>query len=90
MTELERARERIAKAAERDGEMIFAREVRAGAWDHRNDVQAALRGSLLKGERCEWFALCDNPATKTEPHPILFHVPICDRCVGRRLRGRHE
>lgn len=44
------ARERVAKCAERDGEMVFAREVRAGCWDHRNDVQAALRGEKLKGE----------------------------------------
>lgn len=32
---------------------------------------------------CEWFALCDNPATGTEPHPILGDVPICDRCAAK-------
>jgi len=30
--------------------------------------------------RCEWFLLCKNQATKTEPHPILGEVPICERC----------
>jgi hypothetical protein len=44
------ARERVSRLAERDGEIIFAREARAGCWDHRNDVQAALRGEKLRGE----------------------------------------
>jgi hypothetical protein len=48
--DLEAARERVSKIAERDGEVLFAREVRAGAWDHRPDVQAALRGEKLRGE----------------------------------------
>ena len=47
---IEAARERIAKLAEKDGEYVFAREVRAGCWDHRNDVQAALHGEALRGE----------------------------------------
>ena len=29
---------------------------------------------------CAWFALCDNPATGTLPHPILGDVLVCDRC----------
>lgn len=33
------AREKLAKLAEEDKEFIFAREVRAGCWDHRNDCQ---------------------------------------------------
>lgn len=49
-TKIEEARERVAKLAERDGETSFAREVRAGCWDHRGDVQAALRGERLRGE----------------------------------------
>lgn len=32
---------------------------------------------------CEWFALCTNEATYLEPHPILGHVPICDRCLTK-------
>lgn len=32
---------------------------------------------------CEWFALCDHPATGTMPHPILGDVPICDRCRAK-------
>jgi hypothetical protein len=47
---IEQARERVARVAEADGELQFAREVRAGAWDHRNDVQAALAGKRLRGE----------------------------------------
>lgn len=39
---IEEARNHIAKLAEADGELKFAREVRAGAWDHRADVQRAL------------------------------------------------
>lgn len=35
-------REHIAKLADADGEHQFAREVRAGCWDHRNDVAAAI------------------------------------------------
>lgn len=29
---------------------------------------------------CEWFALCENESTGTQPHPILGDVPICGRC----------
>jgi len=43
---IEEARECVATAAEADGEWKFAREVRAGAWDTRSDIQAALRGDL--------------------------------------------
>jgi hypothetical protein len=32
---------------------------------------------------CQWFALCDNPATGHMPHPILGSVPICDRCRAK-------
>ncbi len=46
---IEEARERVAKIAEQNGEVIFAREVRAGCWDHRNDVQAVLNGEKLRG-----------------------------------------
>lgn len=36
-------REHIAKLAEADGEGIFAREVRGGCWDHREDVAIAIQ-----------------------------------------------
>lgn len=38
---------------------------------------------------CRWFAMCDNQATGTEPHPVLGDVKICDRCKRRldRLRA---
>lgn len=50
MVTLEEARERVAAVAEKHGEHVFAGEVRAGCWDHRSDVQAALQGKKLKGE----------------------------------------
>lgn len=42
------AREQVAELAEAEGEGTFARQVRAGAWDHRSDVQAAARGEPLR------------------------------------------
>lgn len=44
------------------------------------------------GQECKWWAMCDNPATTTEPHPILGDVPICDRCVAklRKIEGLDE
>lgn len=35
------------------------------------------------GTPCQWFALCENEATTTEPHPILGNVPICARCKAK-------
>lgn len=47
---IEEAREVIALLAEGDGEHQFARGVRAGSWDHRADVRAALSGlDVVKG-----------------------------------------
>ena len=40
--QIEAGREKIAKLAEADGELVFAREVRAGCWDHRSDVANAI------------------------------------------------
>jgi hypothetical protein len=39
--------------------------------------------------KCQWFALCDRPATTTAAHPIIGQVPICARCAAKlaRLRG---
>jgi DNA-binding MarR family transcriptional regulator len=35
---------------------------------------------------CQWFALCDHPATTTRSHPVLGEVPICDRCNSKMDR----
>lgn len=45
-----KGREHIAVLAEADGERIFAREVRAGCWDHRRDVAAAIKRAC-EGEK---------------------------------------
>lgn len=39
---VELGREIIARLAEADHEFEFAREVRAGMWDHRGDVASAI------------------------------------------------
>lgn len=33
--------------------------------------------------RCQWFALCTNPADGVVLHPILGDVPTCVRCVTK-------
>lgn len=33
--------------------------------------------------RCEWYALCPNPADGTVKHPVLGDVPTCQRCADR-------
>lgn len=40
---IEEAREYVANLADKEGEKQFAREVRAGSWDHRRDIQSALK-----------------------------------------------
>jgi hypothetical protein len=32
---------------------------------------------------CEWFAMCDHPATGLMAHPVLGDLPICDRCRAK-------
>ena len=48
---IEEARSEVANIARAEGEVIFAKEVLAGCWDHRRDVQAALRGEKLRDPR---------------------------------------
>jgi hypothetical protein len=43
MSDTDKGREIIARLAEKEGETVFAQEVRAGCWDHRNDVASAIR-----------------------------------------------
>lgn len=39
-------REKIATLAGNDGEYDFARQVRAGCWDHRTDVAKAIEEAV--------------------------------------------
>lgn len=32
---------------------------------------------------CEWFALCEHPATHARPGADGTPIPICDRCADR-------
>lgn len=41
------ARKVIADLAMKDGEVVFAKEVLAGCWDHHSDVQAVLAGTFV-------------------------------------------
>lgn len=45
---IEQAREFVARLADQESETQFAREVRAGCWDHRADVQSALKNGPFK------------------------------------------
>lgn len=49
----------------------------------REALREQCREAVRLAGVCEWFALCTNPATDTEPHPVLGAVPICERCKGR-------
>lgn len=46
--------------------------------------------AISGGQKCEWFAPCDNDATTWLDGPITTergvtfgHIPACDRCVQR-------
>jgi hypothetical protein len=34
------------------------------------------------GQMCEWFLLCDRPATVFVEHPIIGPVPTCAKCAA--------
>jgi len=38
---------------------------------------------------CQWFLLCENPATTTVAHPVLGAVPCCARCAARAGGGAY-
>lgn len=44
LEDIKEGRWHIAQLAKLDGEHVFANEVLAGAWDHRNDVSKAIAG----------------------------------------------
>lgn len=70
LTILAREADRTAKAA------LFM----AGDCEQQLFGDGDLEAGLLT---CEWFALCENVATATEPHPILGSIPICERCKAK-------
>jgi len=45
---------------------------------HRKSVSQ--KQPFVNTVMCQWFALCNRPATGTTRHPALGNVPTCDRC----------
>lgn len=43
---LEQARETLGRLWQEAGEIQFGREMQAGSWDHRREIQAAMDGTL--------------------------------------------
>lgn len=39
-------------------------------------------------QMCEWFLLCENPATREIMHPIIGAVPTCERCATIALTDK--
>ena len=55
--------------------------------DAENDPEFACGVEpAVKTVTCQWFLLCENEATTTEPHPVLGAVPICGRCADKVAR----
>lgn len=55
--------------------------VSGGHW-HPGQVEGCVK-CPTELTTCQWFALCANPATDTQPHPVLGLVPVCARCKAR-------
>lgn len=53
------------------------RDARTSIEEHAN---AFRDGQEVK---CQYFALCENPATRLLDAGPLGEVPTCDRCAGR-------
>jgi len=64
----------LAGAEEWDNEIVWSADF--------DDGDPLLDAEVIE-QLCEWFALCDNIATATEPHPVIGSVPICDRCAAK-------
>lgn len=62
-----------------------AGHVAFGAW-HPGQVEGCPKCPSDSAGRCQWWALCENPATGTMAHPVLGQVPICDRCRAKVQR----
>jgi hypothetical protein len=84
---------RTAPTGERGSTYMLARVEAEANWRHvyqldgeyfvyktGTRLRTPLRFISVDGLTCQWFGLCDNPATTTRDHPTLGPVPICDRC----------
>lgn len=66
-------REALAKIAEKDGEITFAREVRGGCWDHRADVRRMIlaesfKVQQIKGAGISGFSQMVTLTSSSNPH----------------------
>ena len=50
------------------------------------DNLARLANRPIINSKCQWFALCENDATRAELHPTLGAVPICNSCSDKLRR----
>jgi hypothetical protein len=62
-----------------ENDRAMAAQHEADTWDDEAVVHEELSDEPAD-VACQWFALCENPATGATSHPILGNVATCDRC----------
>lgn len=73
-----------ADARNADLLLPYAGEDTVMAYTYMDMRDAAPKPSDSEGlGKCEYFALCANPADGVVRHPILGEVPACQRCAAK-------